>query len=295
MKTEKNILIAFIMNVLFSIIEFIGGFITGSIAITSDAIHDAGDAISIGISYFLERISKKKPDKKYTYGYIRYSIIGSIITTVILLVGSIYVIVESIKRIISPIEVNYNGMFLLAILGVLINFIASYVTKEGDSLNQKAVNLHMLEDTLGWFVVLIGSLLMMFTNISIIDPLLSLGVSTFLLVSALKNMKSVIDVFLEVTPDNIDIDELKKYILKIDGVVGIHHVHVRSIDGFKTSATLHVVVLKYSKRIKDLIREELKEFGIIHSTIELELKDEECDDKKCDLKNCDECHMHHHH
>ena len=168
MKTEKNILIAFLLNLSFSIFEFIGGLFSNSVAILSDSIHDLGDALSIGISYFLERKSKKEPDEKYTYGYIRYSVMGSLITTVILLVGSLLVIYNSIKRVINPVQVNYDGMLILAIIGVIINFIAAYSTKEGDSLNQKSVNLHMLEDVLGWVVVLIGAIIMRFTDIGFI-------------------------------------------------------------------------------------------------------------------------------
>ena len=158
MKTDKNIFIAFILNLSFSIFELLGGLYTGSIAILTDSIHDFGDAISIGVSYFLEKKSKKKPNNKYTYGYLRYSVFGSIITTTILFVGSALVIFESIKRILNPVEINYTGMLILAIIGVIVNIIATYTTREGDSLNQKAVNLHMLEDVLGWVVVLIGSI-----------------------------------------------------------------------------------------------------------------------------------------
>ena len=175
MKTEKNILIAFILNIVFSIFEFFGGIFTNSISILSDSIHDFGDAVSIGISYFMEKKSKMHADNKYTYGYIRYSVLGGVITTTILLVGSILVIIGSIKRIINPVEVNYNGMIIIAIIGVLLNFIAAYVTREGDSINQKAVNLHMLEDVLGWVVVLIGAIVMNFTDIRIIDSIMSIG------------------------------------------------------------------------------------------------------------------------
>ena len=162
--SENKILIAFLLNLLFSIFEFIGGMITGSIAIASDSVHDFGDACSIGISYFLEKMSKRKPNNKYTYGYIRYSLLGSIITISILLVGSIFVIYQSINRIIYPAPIDYNGMIVFAVFGVFINLIAGYVTKDGESLNQKSVNLHMLEDVLGWIVVLIGSILIRFTN-----------------------------------------------------------------------------------------------------------------------------------
>ena len=182
MKSERNILIAFILNLLFSVFEFVGGIFTNSVAIISDSIHDIGDAISIGISYFLEKKSKKQPDETYTYGYLRYSVIGSIITTLILLVGSVLVIVNAVNRILNPVQINYNGMIIFAIVGVVINFFAAYFTKDGDSLNQKSVNLHMLEDVLGWAVVLVGAILMCFTDFALIDPILSIGVAVFIFI-----------------------------------------------------------------------------------------------------------------
>lgn len=294
MKTDKNILIAFILNLFFSLFELIGGLLTGSVAILSDSVHDVGDALSIGISYFLEKKSKKKPDKNHTYGYIRYSVIGSVITTVILLVGSSFVIFESIRRILNPVSINYNGMILIALFGVIVNYLASYVTRDGDSLNQKAVNLHMLEDVLGWVIVLIGSILMRLTDISIIDPILSIGVAIFIFCHAFKNLKEILDVFLEVTPKDINIDELKKHIKKVNGVIDVHHIHVRSIDGYNAFATLHVVVKKYSESIKKEVREELLEHGIGHSTIELELEGEECTNMDCDMNHV-KMERHHHH
>ena len=212
MKTEKNILIAFILNLTFSVFEFVGGIFTGSVAILSDAVHDIGDATSIGASYFLEKKSKKQPDDNYTYGYARYSVIGSVITTLILLVGSILVIYNAISRIISPTEINYNGMIIFALVGVCVNFFAAFFTRHGDSLNQKAVNLHMLEDVLGWIVVLIGAIVMRFTSFSIIDPLMSIGVAVFIFINAFKNLKEAIDLFLEKTPHGISVEELREHI-----------------------------------------------------------------------------------
>lgn len=295
MKTEKNILVAFLLNISFSIFELLGGLFTGSIAILSDSLHDLGDALSIGISYFLEKISKKEADSKHTYGYIRYSVMGSIITTVILLVGSVFVIYESINRLLNPIEINYNGMIIIAIFGVIINSLATYFTHEGDSLNQKSVNLHMLEDVLGWVVVLIGSILMRFTNIDIIDSVLSIFVALFILYNALSNLKEVLDLFLEKTPNGIDIDHIKHHLLEIDGVLDVHHIHVRSIDGYNNFGTLHVVVDKYSDKIKKQIKEELVEHGIGHSTVELELKNEECENECCRIEHVESEHHHHHH
>ena len=291
MKTEKNILLAFILNLSFSIFELIGGLFTGSIAITSDSIHDLCDAFSILISFFLEKKSKKKADLKYTYGYVRYSVIGGIITSTILLIGSIFVIHEAIKRLINPVKINYNGMIIFAIIGVIINLIAAIATKEGDSLNQRSVNLHMLEDVLGWIIVLIGSICMYFTNITYIDSILSIIVSIFILVSAFKNIKIIIYLFLEKTPKNINIEEVKKHLLSINGVSDVHHIHVRSIDGFNTFITLHVVLDKYDSKIKQQIKEDLNHYGISHSTIEIELKNELCTDINCEIIHVD---IHHH-
>ncbi len=291
MKTEKNILIAFLLNLLFSIFEFFGGIITNSVAILSDSIHDLGDAISIGISYFMERKSKKKADNKYTYGYVRYSVLGGIITTTILLVGSILVIVGAIKRIINPVKVDYSGMIILAIIGVILNSIATYVTKEGDSINQKAVNLHMLEDVLGWLIVLIGAIIMNFTNVNILDSIMSIGVSVFILINSIKNLKEVLDLFLEKTPNEVNIDELKKHLLELDGVDDIHHIHIWSIDGVNNYATMHIVTKSNDiVKLKKEIREELEEHNICHSILETE--EEECDNKECHIEFKNTSHHH---
>ena len=293
MKTERNILIAFILNALFSIFELIGGLFTNSISIISDAIHDFGDAISIGISYILEKKSKKKPDKKYTYGYLRYTVLGALITTSILIISSIIVITEAIKRLVNPIDINHNGMIMFAIFGVIVNSLAIYFTKEGESLNQKAVNLHMMEDVLGWIAVLIGAILIKFTDITIIDPIMSIIVSTYILINALKNLKNIIDIFLEKTPNNISIDKISKQILALDNVKDIHHIHIWTIDGYNNYATMHIVTTKNNHNIKDNIRKILNENNIKHITIELENNDEICHEKDCNL-SLDNNHHHHH-
>ena len=294
-KTEKNILIAFLLNLTFSAVEFMGGIITGSVAILSDSVHDLGDALSIGLSFFLEKKSKKEPDEKFTYGYMRYSVLGSVITTVILLFGSLAVIYNAVLRIISPAEINYDGMIVFAVIGAAVNFIAAYFTKEGDSLNQKAVNLHMLEDVLGWVVVLIGAIIMRFTDIGIIDPLMSIGTSLFILINATKNLKEVLDIFLEKTPDGVNLNELKVHLTEIDGVLDVHHIHIRSIDGYNNYITLHVVAKGDSHNIKHKIREELSEHGINHATIELESEHEHCHEKECHIEHHETGHHHHHH
>lgn len=295
MNTEKNILIAFVLNLAFSVFEFVGSVFTGSVAIVSDAVHDLGDALSIGMSYFLEKKSKKQPDEKYTYGYARFSILGSIITTAILLFGSAVVIYNAVRRIFNPAEINYDGMIIFAVIGVCVNFIAAIITRKGDSLNQKAVNLHMLEDVLGWLVVLVGAVVMKFTDIAIIDPVMSIGVALFIFINAFKNLKDAMGLFLEQTPKSIDVAEITEHLQEIEGVVDLHHVHIWSLDGQNNYATMHIVVKSIDEGIKTAVREELKHHGIGHVTLELEREGEQCAEEICHVDFHSHSHHGHHH
>lgn len=298
MKTERNILAAFLLNLSFSVLELFGGFFTGSIAIVSDAIHDFGDSVSIGISYFLEKKSKGKPDSKYTYGYARYSVLGAVITSAILTVGSLLIIWRAVDRLIHPEEIRPYSMMIFAVFGLLMNLLAAYFTHGGGSLNQRAVNLHMLEDVLGWAAVLVGAIVIRLTGFYFIDPLLSMGVAVFILVESCRSFAHLAELFLEKIPRGIDISELTEHILAIDGVVGVHHVHVRSFDGVNNSATMHVVISEGDyAAIKRAVKEELREHGIAHATLELESADEECTDVECSAValTADAHHHHHHH
>ena len=295
MKTEKNILIAFILNLSFSILELFGGIFTGSIAIISDALHDFGDAISIGISFVFEKKSKKQPDKEYTYGYARFSVLGGIITTLILLVGSGVVIYNAIIRILNPVPINYSGMLVLAGIGLVVNALATYFTHGGHSINQKAVNLHMLEDLLGWLVILIGAGVMYFTNFYILDPILSILVAVFVLFSSIRNLKEILDIFLIKKPRGIDTEEIIEHILCVDGVVGVHHLHLWTLDGENVYATMHVVVKEYDGKIKTAVKEELSGHNICHATIEIETETENCGEKECVVKEVHHSCGHHHH
>ncbi len=298
MKTERNILVAFLLNLSFSIFEFIGGIFTGSVAILSDSIHDIGDALSIGLSYFLEKKSKRQPDSAYTFGYARFSVLGSFITTTILLFGSFAVIIASVKKFINPSEINYNGMIIFAVIGVVVNFLAAYFTREGDSLNQKAVNLHMLEDVLGWVVVLVGAVVMKLTDFSYIDPIMSIGVAVFILINAVKSLKEVLDLFLVKTPHSISVEEVKEHIKKLDEVIDAHHIHLWSSDGNSLYATMHIVSDIDSEKVKKSVKEELSHLGISHSTLELEKSTENCETLECKVEHShthSNAHHHHHH
>ena len=295
MKTERNILVAFILNLSFAVFEFFGGAFTGSVAIVSDAVHDLGDAASIGLSFFLERKSRKQPDETHTYGYARYSVLGSVITTVILLLGSAAVILNAVKRVLNPVGINYNGMLIFAVIGVMVNLVAARVTHKGDSLNQKAVNLHMLEDVLGWVVVLVGAVVMKFTDFAVIDPLMSIAVAVFILINAVRNLKTATDLFVEKTPHNISIKEIETHLCKIEGVQDVHHIHIWSADGYHNLATMHIVTDSDHREIKEKVRNELKEHGIAHCTLELEASDERCENTHCHSEHSHNgCHHHHH-
>lgn len=294
MKKNMKLWIAFLLNFLFSAFEFVGGVLTGSIAISSDALHDFGDAISIGLSLGLERLSRKGPDKKHTYGYYRYSVLGGMMQSVILLCGAVFVAYSAICRFLAPQPVDYTGMLFVAVIGFVVNFAAAWFTSGEGSINQRAINLHMLEDVLGWAVVLVGAVVMRFTDWWFIDPVLSLALSLFIGVNALKNLKRVLDIFLEKTPVGVDPEEIIRHLEEIPGVESIHHLHIWSMDGYRNSATLHTVVRGEFGPMKHAIKEELAEHGIGHATVELELPGEHCEERCCHPAEHTGHHHHHH-
>ena len=285
--SKENIKVAFLLNLLFSLLEAFGGYLTNSISILTDAVHDFGDAMSIGVSYFLEKKSSKSPDQEYTYGYLRYSLLGALITSVILLIGSIFAVYEAIQRLIIPQVVNYDAMIIFAIFGVLINGYAAYRTSHADKHNEKAINLHMLEDVLGWIVVLIGSICIKLFNILTLDPILSILIALYILFHVYKYIKEVFDIFMEKTPSNIKVDNIKNEIeKKFESIKDIHHIHIWTMDGVNNYMTAHIKLndeLNNEKIIslKQEIKSFLKKYEIKHVTLEIEYKDEDCDNKKC--------------
>lgn len=295
MKTEKNMVLAFVLNLLFAAVEFAGGLWSGSVAIVSDAIHDLGDALSIGVACALERKSHRQPDEKYTYGYTRFSVLGGAITTLILIVGSVVVIIHAVERIIHPVPVHYDGMLLLAVFGVVVNFAAAWLTREGDSLNQRAVNLHMLEDVLGWLVILVGALVMHWTDCLLLDPVLSIGTALFILLHAMKNGVQVLDLFLLRTPRNLSCADVTEHLLALEGVVEVHHLHLWSMDGQHHCATAHIVTTGDMAAVKETVRQALRRHGIVHATLELETTAECCQNRECFVESKAVGHHHHHH
>lgn len=269
---ESNIVTAFILNLLFALVELVGGMITNSVAILSDAIHDFGDALSLGVAYYLQKKSRKRGDDKYTYGYRRFSLLGSIFISVVLLFGSLVMIKESTSRLLHPQEANATGMMILALIGIIVNGAAVLKLKRGSTHNEKAVTLHMMEDVLGWLAVLVGSIIMYFTGISHIDPILSILIAFWVLYNVYRNLKETLTIMLQHSPLNLDVSELEKKINSIPGIFSVNDLHVWSIDGIKNIATIDIICKENIEtvKIKNEVRRIFETHGIEHSTIEMD-------------------------
>ncbi|MDD3145465.1 MAG: cation diffusion facilitator family transporter [Candidatus Gracilibacteria bacterium] len=277
----KNIKLAFFLNLFFTIIEFIGGILTNSVAIMSDALHDLGDSFSLGFAWFLEKYSNKKRNNKFSYGFKRFSLLGAFINATILLIGSLFILTEAIPRIIHPEPSNAYGMILLSIFGILVNGFAVYKTTNGKSMNEKVISLHLLEDVLGWIAVLVISIVMIFTDLIILDPILSMLITLYILWGVIKNLKQTVLLFLQASPENLDVNTIDNTLKKQDYIKEIHDTHIWSLDGESNIMTTHIVInekssIKEIKNIKIKTREILEKIGIKHSTIEIDFGDEKC-------------------
>ena len=284
-KSIKNIKAAFILNFTFTIIEVIGGLLTNSMAILADALHDLGDSISLLTSYFLQKYSEKSSDKSFTFGYARFSLLGALINSVILIVGSVFIFFKAIPRLINPKPVNPKGMLILALIGIIVNSIAAYRLNKGESLNEKVVSWHMIEDLLGWISVLIVSIILIYKKIYILDALLSIGLNIFILYNILKKLKKVLKLFLQGVPDDISIENIENIIKDINLVLDVHHIHIWSMEGEKNLLTTHIVVKdNISKNniieLKEKIKQKLLKNKIHHTTIEIDFDGEECKNVK---------------
>jgi cobalt-zinc-cadmium efflux system protein len=283
---KSNIRLAFFLNLFFTVIELTGGFLTNSIAIISDAVHDFGDSLSLGLAWYFQKLSKKGSTKQYSYGYKRFSLLGAIINCVVLVVGSIYILSEAIPRLFSPQETNAKGMFLLAVFGIVINGFAVLRTRKGKSINERVVSLHLLEDVLGWAAVLIGSAVMYFTGRTIIDPVLSLFIACFVLYNVFKNIKLVLPILLQGTPAEVEQEHIIEKLKAMAYIADIHDLHIWSLDEAYNVLTVHIVLnevlpMENLITLKTQIRSALKEEKIQHATIELEMPNEECVFEKC--------------
>ena len=277
---------AFLLNFIFTLIEIAGGLWTNSVAILADALHDAGDSLALLLAWYLQKASGKERDQRFSYGYGRLSLLAALINGVILLAGSIVVIVHVIPRLFEPQIVDATGMFWLALLGIAFNGFAFWRNRSSQSLNAKMVNWHLLEDVLGWTVVLAGSIVMHFGDYPWLDPLMALGVTLFILWNVFKSLGRVTKIFLQSNPEGVDLSAIENELRALNNVEDIHDVHAWSLDGKYHVLSLHVVISQITDQeslvlLKNQIRVQLHKMGIEHSTIEFELPTE-----ACVLENC---------
>lgn len=279
----SNLRVAFVLNATFTIIELVGGIMTNSMAILADAVHDLGDTLAIGSSLFLESYAQRGRSSTYSFGYKRFSPLGALINGIILLAGSAVIIIETVPRLLSPEAVDAQGMLYLAILGVLMNGAAVWkLRREKDSLNQRTVMLHLLEDALGWVAVLLGSVVLLFTDYYWIDPLLSLGIAVFILWNAFKNLRQVLKIFLQATPDNVDTEAIRREVLQLPEIADVHDMHVWTLDGNYNVLSAHLV-LHQSRPVDELatvrgrVNQLLKQHKIDHITVQFEVTGEVCE------------------
>jgi cobalt-zinc-cadmium efflux system protein len=283
---DGNIGVAFFLNLSFTLIELVGGLFTNSIAIISDAVHDFGDSLSLALAWYFQKLSKKGSTKQYSYGYKRFSLLGAIVNSIVLVVGSIYILSEAVPRLAQPQETNATGMFVLAIVGIIINGAAVLRTRKASSINERVVSLHLLEDVLGWAAVLAGSIIMYFTGLTIIDPILSVFIGCFVLFNVFKNIRQTLPILLQGTPAEIEQEHIIEELKEIEPIANVHDLHIWSLDEEYNVLTVHISLkeaLPMDKltELKIKIRAALKEEEISHATIEFETPGEPCVFENC--------------
>ena len=272
MKAKYPVWLAFFLNLTYAIVEFIAGGVFGSSAVLADSVHDLGDAIAIGISAFLESISNREEDSHYTLGYKRFSLLGAMVTAVILMTGSVLVILENIAKIFHPQPVNDEGILWLGIIAITINVLASLVIRKGQTKNESILSLHFLEDTLGWVAVILMAIVLRFTDWYILDPLLSLAISFFILSKALPRFWSTLKIFLDAVPEGVDIQKIKTDLAELDHVASINQLNLWTMDGLEKNAIVHVCLkeMEHMETCKESIRIFLKDCGFQNITIEVD-------------------------
>lgn len=278
----SNIQVAFFLNLAFTLLEFVGGLWTNSMAIVADAIHDLGDTASLGLSWYLERFSQRGSSRTFSYGYRRFSLLGALLSGGVLIGGSLFVLSEAVPRLLGPQPTNAPGMLALALLGVLVNGAAALRMRSSTGLNARMVGWHLLEDVLGWVAVLIVSIVLLFTDEwYFLDPLLSLAITLFVLLNAARNLRSVMRIFLQAAPEGMDVGAIDEELRQLPHVQSTHHTHLWSLDGERNVLTTHLVVRADASKAtiveaKDRARRIAARLGADHVTVEVEYADEDC-------------------
>jgi len=272
---------AFLLNLGFTIVEVAGGVLTNSLAILSDSLHDLGDSLSIGLSWYLERGSQRVGDRQFSYGYRRLSLLGALINALVLILGSALILARAVPRLARPEPSSASGMLALAVLGVAVNGAAALRMRGGRSLNARMISWHLLEDVLGWVAVLLVSLALLFTRAYILDPLLSILITGYVLVNVVRNLRRTLAIFLQATPEDLDVHAVEEKLGRIPSVLSTHHTHAWSLDGEHHVLTTHLVVASGAtkeevRQVKRAALAVMDQLDLEHTTIEIEYDDEDC-------------------
>ena len=299
MSSKFAVWIAFFLNLSYAIVEFIAGGVFGSSAVLADSVHDLGDAIAIGVSAVLETVSNREEDSRYTLGYKRFSLLGALITAVILMTGSVFVILENLTKLFHPQPVNDEGILWLGIIAVTINVLASLVIRNGKTKNESILSLHFLEDTLGWVAVILMAIILRFTDWYILDPLLSLVISFFILSKALPRFWSTLKIFLDAVPEGVDIEQVTSDLEQLEYVASVNQLNLWTMDGLEKNAIVHVCLeqIEDMEASKTAIRHHLKDIGFHNITIEVDSDQDShaCHKRDIHAIESQSGHDHHHH
>ncbi|WP_339048176.1 cation diffusion facilitator family transporter [Candidatus Mesenet endosymbiont of Phosphuga atrata] len=281
---SKSLIYAIIIIAVTAVLEVVGGVISNSLALLSDAGHMLTDLISLILSWFAYKVATKKSDLKRSYGYHRIQVVAAFVNGLTLFLISGIIIFESIKRFISPVNIDWQIMFFTAILGLIANILAFFLLyrKDEDNLNIKSAVLHIIGDILGSLAAITASFIIMYTNWQMADPILSVFVSIVILRSAYKIVKHSFHILLEGTPKNINSNEVKNKIIEvIPEVIDVHHVHIWSLTENYFIITAHIKVgqeINYNDTIYNVKKLLCDIFSIAHATVEIEY--DQCVDDK---------------
>lgn len=277
-----NLRIAFFINLAFTCVEIAGGFLTNSIAIISDALHDFGDSLSLGLAWYLEnKASQKGATDKFSFGFARFRLLGALVNALVLIGGSVYIIIEAVGRFQHPEPVQSLWMMGIAVIGLAANGYAAWRTRGATSLNEKVISWHLLEDVLGWLAVLIVSIILQFKDWYFLDPALSIGITLFILYGVGSRLWDTLYLLLQGVPAKIDLEEIRSKLMAVPHVQSIHHMHVWSLDGTRHVFTTHLVLENISEydqvdQVRQRALEALMEYDFHHHTLQLELDASTC-------------------
>ena len=271
-KASDNLAFVFLLNLTFNIIVIIGGLATNSMAILADCIHDMSDTFSMAIAWILEHVAQKGATDKFSYGYQRFSILGAVITSTFVIVMAFFILSEAIPRLFSPEGVDAEGMLIIGIIGLVFKTISVWRLHGGETFNEKAIFYHLLGDIFEWVAILILSVILIFwQDISYLDPFVSIAIAVWLIFNLGRTLYKSIEVLLQKTPDNFDVEEFKQQILEIDGVNALDDFHIWSLDGIDSVMTVKVDVDfgKNVENIKKEIYDISNKYHVVDITIEI--------------------------